>query len=520
MLMNLISVVKSSIKDIPNQKYRIENSFYLKEEGTHHFFCVCGHHDVVVNVKIKTPYFNELKFNRDEIDFTKLTNLYHPDNCCSACGNEQYLDMRSLLFEDKTKFWRDVNWGYEACSEYNSWSVVSFVSIPKFDYDTHQIVIEKLELSHYFIGYGGESDYSESFDIFLNKQLVLDGKCYYIKVVLKNKMHKKIIDFMIENPSESLAWLEGEERDLENISFFLKNSKIRFKDALYWKDKELFLYALNKYQYLESSLDYILNHRKEKSLRKAQFKSYKEMMLLGGYSPVADYIFSQTIDDVNHLVKVLNIDVAIKIKLFDSCTFENLDYFIGFLKRQYQEKHVVTFWLSITNDDLNCFLLRDTTRLFYTKRIREEIERLFEKTPLNIRAIHHELTKYTRALKRVKGKNRVLAYADFLHDSEVLKENILYTLPYNSAMLYNWGGLLHNYLSSSFNRIRMGESTLFGLFIDGKLTYAIDIYNHEIVQAFSSYNQPIPKSDREKIDRWHKDVYMRNYMNPFLHLSS
>jgi len=515
MLMNLISVVKSSINDIPNQKYRIENSFYLKEEGIHHFFCVCGHHDVVADVKIENPYVDKLKFNRDEIEFTKLPDVFHPDNCCLVCGNERYLDMRSLLFEDRTRFWTDVNWAYEVRSECNSWSVIAFVSIPKFDYDTYKIVIKKLELSRYVVGHGGESFYNESLDFFFKKQLLLDGKYYRVKYILKNKINDKISDFMIENPSESLAWLKGEERDLENLCFFLKNSEIRFKDALYWKDRELFLYALNKYQYLESSLNYILNHRKEKSLRKAQFKSYQKMMLLGGYSPMADYIFSQTIDDVNHLVKVLNMDVAIKIKLFDDCTFENLNHFIGFLKRHYQEKYIVRFWLSITHDDLNHFLLRDTTTLFYNKRIREELERAFQKTPLNIRAIHHELTKHSRALKRLNGENRVLDYADFLHDSEMLKENILYALPYDSGMLYKWGELLYNCLSTYFNRITMGKSTVFGLFIGGKLTYAIDIYNHEIVQASSSYNQPVPKCDREKIERWHKDVYMSNYMKNF-----
>ena len=100
----------------------------------------------------------------------------------------------------------------------------------------------------------------------------------------------------------------------------------------------------------------------------------------------------------NYRKFIRNWTYLIKIKLFDDCRFDNLKYFFDFLKRNYEEKHIVRFWLSFSHEDLSYFLLRDTMLFFNNRFIKENIDELLEKTALNIRAIHHELTKYHRAL--------------------------------------------------------------------------------------------------------------------------
>ena len=495
--------------------FLLQNSWYLKNNGLHHFFCTCGNYNVLDVVKVENPYLDMIEFKREEIDFTKISELtYHPDNQCDFCGNERYLDMKSLLFESKTRYWSNVKWDYEKKIDTNSWSIVSFLNIPKFDENIQKIVIEKLELSRFVIEKNGNSsyvEYVEKVKYFLKKILVIDEEYFIVEKILKNKMSQNIANFMLKNPSESLAWLEGEEK-LENILFFLKNPKLRFKDIIYWQNKEYFLDFLSEYQYLEPSLAYILNHRKEKSVRKAQFKSYKKMMSEGGYSPMADYIFSRTIEDVNHLLRALNMDTDIKKKLFLGCNIVNTYLFIDFLKKYYEEKHIVKFWLSITKDDLNHFLLRDTTDMFNTKELREELIKRFRKTALNIRSIHHELTNCSRELKIENQEKAILEYSDFIFDSQVTRENITYMLPMSSKILHSWGISLGNCIYSYFHKVSMGKTIIFGLFIDEKLTYAIEIVNHKIVQASSSYNRPIPKLDREKIDKWFKEVYLKNYI--------
>jgi len=108
----------------------MENSWYIKQNKLHHFFCKCGIHDIVEN-HIEDDYsFDMIKFKREEIDFSKIPNIYHPDNSCSMCGNKRYLDMNALLFENITTFWSDIKWDYEEREDNLSWSIVSFMKIP------------------------------------------------------------------------------------------------------------------------------------------------------------------------------------------------------------------------------------------------------------------------------------------------------------------------------------------------------------------------------------------------------
>jgi hypothetical protein len=332
MFKGLITLLNASIKDIDSPRYVVENSWYLKEQGIHHFFCVCGNHDSIGYRRVKNPYLDRVKFKKEEVDFRKIPNIYHPDNRCSKCGNERYLDINALLFDSKTRFWTEIEWGYEEKLNGNSWGMVAFMHIPRFKYEKNAIVIEKIELSEFTVGYDGEQNYVEKLDLFLTKQMVIDGKYYQIRKLLKKRLTEKIVALMILNPLDSFAWLDGEEQVLENLIFFLKNPKIRFKDILYWQDREMFLEIFNECQYLEESLEFIRNFRQEKSLKKVQLKSYKKMIALGGYSPIADYIFTRTIDDVNQLIKVLDMDVDIKMQLLNDYSHENINYFIDSFK--------------------------------------------------------------------------------------------------------------------------------------------------------------------------------------------
>ena len=491
----------------------MENSWYLKEEGLHHFFCKCGRHDALNDSSIKKDdNFEIVEFKRKEIDFS---TLYYPDNYCEVCSNEKYLDLKALLFEDKTRYWSNVQWEYKGEVTTQGWRVGAFLKIPKLDSETKIITTEHIELLSYHINRDGQNHYFETNNNFLKKSMLIDEKYCRFDRILKDEIGKKISKYICDNPSENIEWLNGEETSLEGLLFFLKNPNIRSKDMFSWQNKEQFLEAMNTYQYVDKFLVYTLNHRKEKSLRKSQFNSYVKMMELGEYSPMTDYIFSRTISDVNHLNKALNIDIEVKKKLFNGCNIENIKYFMSFLKNFYDEKHIVQLWLSIRVDDLFHYLVRDSINLFNNKEMREELTKNFQKTSLNMRAIHHELTRHSRRIEKVKMKNEKFSYSDLMIDSEVSKEGITYKLPLNFQELYEWGSILHNCIFSYKNSILNGKSTIFGLFINKQLTYALEIRNDKIIQVSAPYNQTLSKLEREKVVRWHKEVYMKNLMRLF-----
>ena len=92
-------------------------------------------------------------------------------------------------------------------------------------------------------------------------------------------------------------------------------------------------------------------------------------------------------------------------------------------------------------------------------------------------------------------------------------------MPLSNEDLYHWGSLLNNCLFSYSSDILNDTSTILGLFIDDRLIYAIEIRNNRIVQASSSHNASLDKSVREKIDRWHKEVYLKNVIGSFIKAS-
>jgi len=493
----------------------MENSWYIKQDKLHHFFCKCGIHDILEN-HIEDDYnFDMIKFKREEIDFSKIPNIYHPDNCCSMCGNKRYLDMNALLFENITKFWSDIKWDYEEREDTLSWSIVSFMKIPILTKERETVTFKKLELSTYTVEKQGTSHYLENNEHFFKKHIIIKGQYHKVNKLFQDKSYNNMIKLILKRPTKNIEWLNGEVESIEQLIFFLKYPNVRSKDVFFWKNKESFLEPLKHYDNVESFLDFFLNHRLEKSLRKAQFLSYQKMMNYLAYNPVADYIFSRTISDRNHLLKALNMDIVIKEALFDDCQIDAVIHFIDFLKHYYQEKHIVQLWLSIKEDDLAHFLLRDSSDFFRNGYMRDELYDKFQKTPLNIRAIHHELTKHSQKFDKLKQKEFKFIYSDTLMETQGVRENIDYRLPFNNEDLYHWGSLLHNCLFSYSKHISNNTSTIFGLFIDDKLMYAIEIRKNKIVQSSASHNKSLDNSVKEKIDRWHKKVYLPANMGSF-----
>ena len=277
----------------------MQNSWYFNENGKDYFICKCGHNDVLEEQIEENEYEFNGKFNREEIDFRTIPNLYYRDNTCSLCSNEHYLDRDALIFQDRTLYWSKIEWEHDEIADENFWRVFSFISIPKLFNDN--IIFEKLELSSYTVSKSSKHCYVEHQKNLSKKQMLVDGVYRRIFKIIKSEMSEKLVQLINSNPSKSLAWLEPKEEKLENLLFFLENATIRFRDILYWKRRDYFLEECNRLQYLEPSLSYILNNRSEKSLRRTQFISYEKMMLIGGYNPMVDYIFSRTIKDINHL---------------------------------------------------------------------------------------------------------------------------------------------------------------------------------------------------------------------------
>jgi hypothetical protein len=484
----------------------LENSWYVKRNNKHHFFCRCGNHDVFEEQR-EEEMFEIIDFKREELEELNLSYIYYPDNRCTQCTNEHYLDMKELLYADRTRFWSDVEYAYEKRMDDVSWSINAYMTIPHFIDESDEITHKRVVLSTLKVSKGGFDFYEEHNEYFF-KKIMIKGTHYRFSRILETTLFSKLPKFILNNPVKGMEWLKGEVETIEGIQFFLKYPNLKFRDIFFWKNREHFYQQITEYQEIMVFLDFFLNHRQEKSLRKIQFESYHQMMNLSGYNPMVDYIFSRTIKDRNHLLKILQMEIEIKTVLFDNCNIQDIIYFLDFLHHHYKEKHITQLFLSIKKEDLKHRLLNDTIELFHIEDTRNELTEKFQKTPLKIKAIHDELVQHKIQITQLKRKDEVYSYPNFMVESQVVKGDIEYRLPLNNQELYLWGKQLHNCLFMLSSHIMSEQSTVFGLFVDNKLTYAIEIKNHKIIQASSSHNRTLDKTTQAKIDRWYKDIYM------------
>ncbi len=497
----------------------MQNSWYIKGEGVHHFFCHCGQHDMLDEIEIEDEY-DVIEFKREEIDFSTIPNLYYPDNSCTRCGNERYLDRDALLFEKNTRYWSRIAWEYREKATDKSWSVWATLKVPEYDRLLKRFYMKNISLLELRLMHNGVEKSSSDVNNFLKKEMQLGEKYVQLELYLKKRLESQMLSFVQETPSKEIAWLVKEfpelspvKRQKEMLGFFLNHKQIGFIEIFFWKRRELIVpYASRT---LEETLAYVLNHRREKSLRKAHYASYEEQMKDGGYNPLVEYVFSRTIDDPNHLLKLLQLPAKTKQKFFPKDSLEDIYYFIYFLKNFYAEKEVVQLWLNIADGWLNSFYLKDTINLFREERIREELTSMFRKTPLNIKIIHDQLVQHYRIVKKSMLSEATFHYADNLLASEGEFEGLVYSLPKNHRELYDWGESLHNCLSSYTNDVGLGRSVIFAIFIDNQLYYAMEIRNDKIVQLLGIYNRPIEASHKEKVEQWFKEVYLKNRITIF-----
>ncbi|HHD78196.1 MAG TPA: hypothetical protein ENK98_00910 [Epsilonproteobacteria bacterium] len=83
-------------------------------------------------------------------------------------------------------------------------------------------------------------------------------------------------------------------------------------------------------------------------------------------------------------------------------------------------------------------------------------------------------------------------------------------------LLDEWARKLHNCIFSYTNAIKDRRTVIYGVFVRHTLKYAVEIKGNRIVQTLGVSNSGIGAEDREVIDRWFLDVYLRGWIEPFL----
>jgi hypothetical protein len=471
------------------------NSWYLRTGQVHHFLCRCGQVDQVSDV---------------------LTIMHHPNHRCSNCGNTHYLDSVMFLTNLKVTRWSIFHWNVERVKNDEAWVVSAYANIPLFDPKIQKIRLKKVMLATMSLSFRGGYSYKEEAPSLLKKYLY--NHCHsatQMSELIEKELSEVLDAFLLESPIHTLGWIEEEtlpestpEKRIKLYAFFLKHDHLKEYDFFYWKHLNSFLEISRTYPTVQEMLSFILNFRKEKSIRKACYKSYgKSMQKLTYYNPRTDYIFSHQIDDRNFLLQLINMNVKIKSKLFNELQQREIIAFFIFLKEHYSQKAITEFFLHMKSG----YYLRDTVQMFYGEAA-DFIREHFHKVPLKINRLHDEFIRVGRLRKSALKDKKIFDYHENDLKAETMKDEFEYRLPATTHILQQWSYDLHNCMYGYSAAIHQSRSVIYGVFKEEKLLYAVEIRNNRIVQALGKYNKHIERKDKALIDAWFREVYILSWM--------
>ena len=472
-----------------------------KEKYIHNYFCACTH-----EFRIKT--------NVDEMEA--------PDVLCPKCGNNYFIDAKEWESGASTKIWKQFFWERDENVDKGIWSVELYFNIPRYSEKVSSIIFEKEKLLVATLSKksGSRVEFQYGYPVITKYSLYTNEKVQEVKKLLIQDAKEYLFQNLIDNRPFEIEWIK--ESDLNELSidekfnclnYFLTHKHLKEMSMFHWKMPILQRNTI-EYPSQEKMLDYIVDHKKEKSVRKALYRTYMDALEVTGYYPYSDYVFSRVIEDQNFLVELLSIYPAVKQHIFTDETFTNAIEFIEFLKTHYTEKQISRLFIREMQNEKTkrsaALNWRDTLRLIQAPDSFEYLEQFFQKVKLNTKSLHDEVIRVSHLAAFDRGDHSTLVYKPHQKSVEVMIEDLAFRLPKDTVELSKWAQELHNCMFGYANTIKSGRSIIYGVFRENKLLYAVELRAMKIAQALGKFNKKIDEIDMNVIKKWHNDFYIKS----------
>ena len=448
---------------------------------------------------------------------------------CKDCGNEIYLDANKysnnyLWYEpivdslDKSIIF-DLEVNFEMDNETKVLTAFVFLNIPNsYDLASDTVIYKAKNLYELQLDELGNIkqflhanfDLSNSFNesnpefIFrtyydLDDELIVTQEDVINKNPFLKEFKKKILIGFKKYSNYFKSEISLKADSLEKFAFFICNHHLLDLEFYKWKNIELL--PKDKNVSIIEALDYVLNYRTEKSLRKSIIENYKfQMNSYKCYDFIYIYSITKYIKDVNICLRMININLNEHIKQllnpYDLCLF------IQFLSSRFSDKQLEKLFFSYSKNEI--FWMVDSITLFS-----ECIDYLDE---LNIDkckydTLHSDIVNYHKMIL-----NKHIFEIKFKYQDKFLKactniENYEIQLPKNGIELYDWSNKLQNCLSGYWQLIKGKKTTIYGFLIDNEIKFAVEIKNNKIVQSKSKYNANLQNKEMSLVVGWFKEYF-------------
>lgn len=485
-------------------KYTNKNSWILSVENKtntkyhHHYFCSCS---------------REFKLQ------TEINEPEAPDILCPMCGNDYFKD--AVVFENMktTKIWKYFKWTSVVSENNDYWNIALKYETPMYNDVTQDIKLKTKNLLQIKLKKDGSTHSKVSYTskVISQYSLFLDDKVQAFKSLLVDEAKENLYQHIMLNKSSTIEWINENkikelpvDEKLKYLTFFLKNSHLKEHRFFFWRMDNIHNHTIKHTTQVEM-LNFIVNSRKEKSIKKALYQGYENSINNIGYYPYSDYIFSRSIDNIDLLIKLYGIYPAIKQHIFTDETFEVAIEFILFLKLHYTEKQIVKLFTEDMQDEkeyknrLNDW--RDTLRMLQTRNAINSLEEHFSKVRLTTKKLHDEVVRIFHIVSYELDAKENFEYDEIYLSACCKYKELDFKLPSTVKELSLWAKMLHNCMFGYSRNIHEQRSIIYGVYRAEELLYAVELNGFRIVQAKAISNNIVPADDMSIINDW-KNIYL------------
>ena len=461
------------------------------------YVCSCGHIETIIK------------------DQNSITDKY----ICSSCENENFYDANKYL---NNYFW------YDKIDELLNEEYI-FSLEPNTTYDDKTKILKSIiqinipnsiDLASNKPLYKPKTLFEIQIDEFGNIKEVLhanfdldslltnnerNGYPYISEQELINRnpfligFKKKILKTFIQNSNYFKSKILHKTSSIEEFAYFVTNHQLLDIEFYKWKDIDL-LPNDKKFTIIDG-LDYVLNYRVEKTLKKLVFENYKlQLKEYKCYDFIYIHSIAKYIKDVNILNRMINIDLKSHIDMMNNSYY--LISYVEFLSSKFTDKQIENLFISYSKKEL--FWLIDSVSIFS-----EVIDYLdeFEVTKCKVENLHDDIIRFHQIILNKHLIDVKFDYEDKFLNACTNIEDYQIKLPFDGMELYTWSNKLQNCLSGYWKPILEKRTIVYGFFIDNEIKFAVEIKNNKIVQSKSKYNQDLQIRETSLVMGWFTEYF-------------
>lgn len=461
------------------------------------YICMCGYNQTSINYyesmldKYICPnceneeFYDANKYGNNSFWYEPITNLLNEDYISSLYPIVKYDEKNKIL------------------------KAIIQIDIPNYiDLASDKIVYKQKDLFEIQIDEFGNIKQIVHVNFDLKAYLTENEKKYYDYISdeeLKNRnpfiidFKKKILNAFTKNSNYFKSKILHKTNSLEEFSFFVNNSHLQDTEFYKWKNIDLIID--DKEFKIVDALEFVLNYRTEKTLKKLVFENYKtQLRNYGCYEPIYTYSITKFIKDVNILNRMINIDLKSSIDEMHN-PFALCEY-MKFLTKIFTDKQIEKLFLSYEKKEI--FWLIDTVAMF-----NEVIDYLDEFIPstCKVEVLHDEIIRFHQMVLNKHLIDVKFDYEDKFTNACTNIENYQIKLPFNGIELYEWSSKLQNCLSGYWKTILEKRTIVYGFFINDEIKFAVEIKNNKIIQSKLKYNQDLQNRDMNLVMGWFKEYF-------------